>query len=708
MSSLPSTWQDLPPAALSPAAAGRKLLPSGPSGTSLLQPQRPAAGARSNSNTATVSSGSRPGAALKPTLKSQSLMLASGSLKRRDYDDDDVFAMDIDDDMNYYGRGGPSDDDCMGDDTDEAPPPPPPPPPPPARSAQRTASTDENIRPSSSSSSSRGIAITGGRSAASAAADGQVRRASSSAPASAEPVHPHATLKPHSKAAGKLPMAMSEAFKLPMAGPSPRGPLPMAAPADLPRRAVSGPAAPGATGGAAAGGGSSASGGSRRTSEAEAADRIKKPRRSNSASAPSTPMLTPAGTPLLGPAMAPFHIGSAGSVAGSTTQAGSSSRGGSKGSSPKFGPSPSPKLGPTAGMMMPFEADLQPRTMLRQHEFKSGRRIFHVHFGHGFVRSIDSAEPDAAKQEPGGTPGTTPPEADPGRSLSASQNINVHFDNPKYKSLRLRAFYAVPKMVVIPSTQALRKAKLHSIVCSTPPAEAARVQLVRSLLVSGAVRSACSLVHRWQLERHFPPAQLIEKLLGARCHAAAVRFAREFGLHQEHPVQQLLRSMLDGKQYEGALKQVGTRSALVDGERSPSDVVRLMVAQGQHALALKYVHKFALREAFPPEELVRSALPADADDGSEAEVNVRTWGLVLKYVRVFGLESAFPLQGLVERAAAGGVTVHEMDGKFVLKGRMRQSASGPSANPSSTGSSPMFGPSPALLGIGGAASSALS
>ena len=55
---------------------------------------------------------------MKPTLKSQSLMLASGSLKRRDYDDDDVFAMDIDDDMNYYGRGGPSDDDCMGDDTD--------------------------------------------------------------------------------------------------------------------------------------------------------------------------------------------------------------------------------------------------------------------------------------------------------------------------------------------------------------------------------------------------------------------------------------------------------------------------------------------------------------------------------------------------------------------------------------------------------------
>ena len=168
----------------------------------------------------------------------------------------------------------------------------------------------------------------------------------------------------------------------------------------------------------------------------------------------------------------------------------------------------------------------------------------------------------------------------------------MHFDNPKYKSLRLRAFYAVPKMVVIPSTQALRKQKLHTIVESTPPVDAARCNLVRTLLGSGAVRSAASLVLKWQLQKHFSPEEIVERLIAARCHAAALRFSREFGLSSRHPPPTLLRSMLEGKQYESALKQVGKRTASVDGEHSPSDVVRLMVSEGQHALALKYVHKF--------------------------------------------------------------------------------------------------------------------
>ena len=51
-----------------------------------------------------------------------------------------------------------------------------------------------------------------------------------------------------------------------------------------------------------------------------------------------------------------------------------------------------------------------------------------------------------------------------------THNINCHFDNAKYKQLRLRAFYAVPKMVVIPSTASLRKRKLMSALESTGPA----------------------------------------------------------------------------------------------------------------------------------------------------------------------------------------------------------------------------------------------
>lgn len=274
-------------------------------------------------------------------------MQSAGSLKRRDYEDDDVFAMDIDD-YDIHQRDPASSgeyggyDDSMRDDGEDL------------RQDQGQPHGDENVQPPAIGRSIRGST------AVSASSGASIHRASSSAPAASEVVHrPHASHPAQSKAAGKQPAAASTSgFKPPIAGPSPRGPLAMAAPADLPRRAASGPA------------GSSSS---RRTSEAEAADRIKKPRRSNSASAPGTPMLTPLGTtPLLGPSMAPFHIGSSAmSVAGSTTQAGGSSRGGSKGSSPKFGPSPSPKLGPTS---ISLESDLQPQTMLRQHQFKSGRR----------------------------------------------------------------------------------------------------------------------------------------------------------------------------------------------------------------------------------------------------------------------------------------------------------------------------------------------
>jgi hypothetical protein len=48
---------------------------------------------------------------------------------------------------------------------------------------------------------------------------------------------------------------------------------------------------------------------------------------------------------------------------------------------------------------MPLDADLQPQTILRHHEFQCGSRVFHVHFGHGFVKSLE-AEPNADSTKP--------------------------------------------------------------------------------------------------------------------------------------------------------------------------------------------------------------------------------------------------------------------------------------------------------------------
>ena len=128
--------------------------------------------------------------------------------------------------------------------------------------------------------------------------------------------------------------------------------------------------------------------------------------------------------------------------------------------------------------------------------------------------------------------------------------------------------------------------------------------------------------------------------------------------------------MLTEKRYEAALKQVSKSTSLVDGEMKPSDVIRLMIDEGQHAVALKYVHKFNLSEAFPPTELVQRAL-----EPIDGELSVRTCAMLLKYVRLFKLEETYPMEGLLERIASSGITVHDMgDGKYVLKGRRRQVA----------------------------------
>lgn len=163
------------------------------------------------------------------------------------------------------------------------------------------------------------------------------------------------------------------------------------------------------------------------------------------------------------------------------------------------------------------------------------------------------------------------------RNLAQTQNINVAFDNPKYRQLRLRAFYAIPKMVVIPSAAALRKQKLQHVIDSTPSSEALQVSLVRSLLASGSARSACALVVHWQLQKSFPPPKLMERLLQVKSFSAAVRFAREFGLCADHPLHMLLHRMIEHKRYEGALKQVDKRAVLVDGHRSPFGMFCLLL-----------------------------------------------------------------------------------------------------------------------------------
>jgi len=263
-----------------------------------------------------------------------------------------------------------------------------------------------------------------------------------------------------------------------------------------------------------------------------------------------------------------------------------------------------------------------------------------------------------------------------------THNINCHFDNTKYKTLRLRAFYAVPKMVVIPSTSSLRKRKLMSALDSVGGASQARIALVRQMLASSSVREACSLVQRWHLQHAFEPTQLLQRLVQCKQYGSALRFAREFGLTEQYPTQALLLRMLDDKRYEGALKFVGAGSRSVDGRVAPVDVLQMLVRDGKDEVALKYVHKFKATARFPPAQLVERCLQRSG------ELSVRASAMLLKYVKLFGLEATYPLPQLVERVAASGITVHDMDGKFVLKGRRRLQAFSGVAQPSGAASAP--------------------
>jgi len=112
--------------------------------------------------------------------------------------------------------------------------------------------------------------------------------------------------------------------------------------------------------------------------------------------------------------------------------------------SPVIRPAGAPSV-PSSSALIPLDAEVQPATAMRGHEFQVGRRVFHVHFGHGYIGALE-------RQVPAGS--TDPPEQE--RVLtSRTHNMRMVFDSAKYKELRLRAFYAVPKMVVIPSASAL-------------------------------------------------------------------------------------------------------------------------------------------------------------------------------------------------------------------------------------------------------------
>ena len=94
------------------------------------------------------------------------------------------------------------------------------------------------------------------------------------------------------------------------------------------------------------------------------------------------------------------------------------------------------------------------------------------------------------------------------------------------------------------------------------------------------------------------------------------------------------------------------------------------------------MHKFGASARFPPAQLVERCL------GKGGELSVRAAAMLLKYVRVFNLEATFPIESIVERVTASGITVHDMDGRYVLKGRRRQAAFSGVAAPGGATSAP--------------------
>jgi len=327
---------------------------------------------------------------------------------------------------------------------------------------------------------------------------------------------------------------------------------------------------------------------------------------------------------------------------------------------------------------VPLDADVQPTTVIRDQEFQSGRRVFHVHFGHGYVVALERQVPAGSSEQPELEHTLT----------SRTHNIKVVFDNPKYSELRLRAFYAVPKMVVVPSSSALQKRKIRQLhrfeIAGASAGE--RITHVKEILATGgSLRLACGLISRWSLQHAFDVSGLLKRLVDRKDYSSAVRFAREFNLRKDYPTSQLLHGMLEEKRYDGVLKACNSACSVVEGDVKPTDVLRMMVRAGNHGVALKYVHKFQAMQSFPPDELVKACLQA------KGELCVRTAVMLFKYVKLFKLEETFPRATLLERVSASGILVLETsDGKLFCKGRRRHDTSQdtPSA-PLKVGSAPV-------------------
>jgi hypothetical protein len=327
--------------------------------------------------------------------------------------------------------------------------------------------------------------------------------------------------------------------------------------------------------------------------------------------------------------------------------------------SPLLGPSLSPAL---SSALVSLDADIQPATDVRNHEFQVGRRVFHVHFGHGYVVALEKQIAPGSSELPQLERSVT----------SLTNNIKVLFDNPKYSELRLRAFYAMPKMVVIPSARWLRKRKKQQLYRLDGPGSspAERVaQIKEALGPTGNLRLACELISRWSLQYAFDLPDLLRRLIDSKDFASAARFAREFNLRKQFPMSALLHGMLVEKRYDGALKACNMHARAVGGSATPADVLRKMVGAGQHGVALKYVHKFKAAKSFPPSQLVEACLQA------KGELTVLTAVMLLKYVPLLRLDEAFPRQALLERVAASGIQVLQTsEGKLFIKGRRRMEA----------------------------------
>jgi hypothetical protein len=98
--------------------------------------------------------------------------------------------------------------------------------------------------------------------------------------------------------------------------------------------------------------------------------------------------------------------------------------GGLVGSSEEL-PLRSPSLSSFSSTSSSYSLGLDDTTLLSAHErceseFTPGVRVFHAVFGQGLV------------------------------SLNDGTFLTISFDDPKYGSMKLKAFYAVPKMVALP------------------------------------------------------------------------------------------------------------------------------------------------------------------------------------------------------------------------------------------------------------------